>query len=94
MQFLVAGALGVVLVIAAHHGRVRREPPAPPPALDIGQPVTVRSWHRDGRARVAYRGTLWDAELADPNVSREAPLYIVATRGSVLVLSNTRPLQS
>jgi membrane protein implicated in regulation of membrane protease activity len=91
MQFLVAGALGLVLTMLAHHWRVSRVQPPAQPGLDIGQQVTVRSWRADGTARVAYRGTLWDAELASPDVSPDAPLYIVATRGSVLVLSNNRP---
>ncbi len=91
MQFLVAGALGVVLTILAHQWRVERMQPAPQPGLDIGQAVSVRTWRADGTARVFYRGTLWDAELASPDVARDAPLYIVDTRGSVLVLANQRP---
>ena len=92
MQFLIAGALGVVLTIAAHHWRLRRIQAPPQRGLDIGQQVSVREWHADGTARVAYRGTLWDAELARPDLPRDAPLYIVDTRGSVLVLSDHRPL--
>ena len=92
MQFLVAGALGVALTIVAHNWRVQRSMPPLQPGLDIGQAVQVREWHADGRARVAYRGTLWDAELAAPDVIRDAPLYIVATRGSILVLGNQRPV--
>lgn len=91
MQFLIAGALGVVLTIMAHQWRVQRVMPPPTPALDIGQPVVVRNWHNDGRARVAYRGSLWDAELATPDVDRERQLYIVDMRGSTLVLGNERP---
>ncbi len=92
MQFLIAGALGVVLTILAHHWRVERMQPPPQRGLDIGQPVSVRTWRPDGGARVFYRGTLWDAELAAPDVPRDAPLYIVDTRGSVLVLSDRRPV--
>jgi membrane protein implicated in regulation of membrane protease activity len=90
-QFLVAGVLGVVLVVLAHRLRLKRLQPPPTPGLDIGQVVTVRTWKPDGTARVTYRGTQWDAELASPDVARDATLYIVATRGSILVLSDRRP---
>jgi membrane protein implicated in regulation of membrane protease activity len=90
-QFIVAGALGVALTIVAHRWRLSRALPAPDPGLDIGQPVQIRTWNADGSARVAYRGSTWDAELESPAVSRTAPLYICATRGSVLVLSDRRP---
>lgn len=91
MQFLIAGALGVVLTIVAHRLRVQRVEPPPQRGLDIGQSVIVRSWRANGTARVAYRGSLWDAELASPDVPRDGTLYIVDTRGSVLILSNHRP---
>ena len=68
-----------------------RRPPPPQPSLDVGQAVHVATWNADGTARVAYRGSTWDAELAAPDVPRAETLYIVATRGSVLVLSDRRP---
>ena len=91
VQFGVAGVLGVVLTIMAHRWRLGRATPPPQPGLDIGQSVTVASWGDDGRARVAYRGSTWDAELASADVPRAETLYIVGTRGSVLVLSDRRP---
>ena len=91
VQFAVAGVLGVVLTIVAHRWRVGRASPAPQPSLDIGQSVRVASWNDDGRARVAYRGSTWDAELAAPDVPHAATMYIVATRGSRLILSDRRP---
>jgi membrane protein implicated in regulation of membrane protease activity len=91
IQFLIAGAVGVVLTFAAHHWRLRRAQPPQQAPLDVGQAVQVRTWNPDGTARVAYRGTLWDAELAAPATPRAETLYIVATRGSVLVLSDRRP---
>ena len=90
-QFVIAGVLGVGLTIAAHRWRLARATPAPDPGLDIGQAVQVKTWNADGTARVAYRGSTWNAELDSPAVSRTAPLYICATRGSVLVLSDRRP---
>ena len=91
MQFGVAGVLGVALMILAHRWRIGRASPPPQPGLDIGQSVRVASWNDDGRARVSYRGSTWDAELANPDVPRAETLYIVGTRGSVLVLSDRRP---
>jgi membrane protein implicated in regulation of membrane protease activity len=91
MQFGVAGVLGVVLTIAAHRWRLARATPPPQPSLDVGQAVHVETWNPDGTARVAYRGSTWDAELAAPGVPRAETLYIVDTRGSVLVLSDRRP---
>jgi membrane protein implicated in regulation of membrane protease activity len=90
-QFLVAGTAGVLLTIVAHRWRLSRTPAAPDRALDVGQPVQVKSWNADGTARVAYRGSTWNAELESPAVSRSAPLYIASTKGSVLVLSDRRP---
>ena len=89
-QFVVGGVLGVLSTYAAHRWRVRHAPPPQQP-LDVGQTVQVRQWRDDGTLRVAYRGTEWDAELASPVFARDAPLYIVAMRGSVLVLSDRRP---
>ena len=51
----------------------------------------MQAWNADGTARVAYRGTQWDAELASADTPRAETLYIVGTRGSVLLLSDHRP---
>jgi membrane protein implicated in regulation of membrane protease activity len=91
LQFGVAGALGVALTIAAHRWRLARASPPPQPSLDVGQTVHVQTWNADGTARVAYRGSTWDAELAAPDVRRADTLYIVAMRGSVLVLTDRKP---
>lgn len=91
VQFAVAGVLGVALTIAAHRIRLTRATPPPLPPLDVGQAVHVERWNADGTARVAYRGSEWDAELEDPGVARAESLYIVGLRGSVLILSDRRP---
>jgi membrane protein implicated in regulation of membrane protease activity len=93
VQFLVAGAFGVALTIGAHQWRLRRAPASPQAPLDVGQIVQVETWNPDGTARVAYRGSHWDAELATPDTPRARTLYIVATHGSTLVLSDRRPAQ-
>ena len=89
-QFAVAGVLGVVLTIAAHRWRLAHATPSLQPSLDVGQAVQVRAWNADGRARVAYRGADWDAEPATADTARAATMYIVATRGNVLVLSDRK----
>ncbi|SRR6266511_1111386 len=91
MQFTIAAVLGVLLTALAHQWRLRRATPPLQPPLDVGQPVQVRQWRDDGTLRVAYRGSEWDAELAAPDVARADTLFIVAMRGSVLVLSDRRP---
>ncbi len=91
LQYLIAGGLSLALTILAHQWRRRQPPPPAQDSLDVGQTVHVQTWNPDGTARVAYRGTLWDAELAAPATPHADTLYIVATRGSVLVLSDRRP---
>ena len=89
-QLLVGGGLAVIAVILAHQWRKARGTPPPQPPLDRGQSVRVDKWNPDGTARVVYRGTHWNAELA-PGQTRAETMYIVDTRGSTLVLSDTRP---
>ncbi|HET9045647.1 MAG TPA: NfeD family protein [Casimicrobiaceae bacterium] len=89
-QLLVGGGLAVIAVILAHQWRKARGTPPPQPPLDRGQSVHVDKWNPDGTARVVYRGTHWNAELA-PGQTRAETMYIVDTRGSTLVLSDTRP---
>lgn len=91
IQFTVAGVLGVVLTIVAHRWRLSRATPPQQPSLDVGQSVRVRTWNPNGSARVAYRGSEWDAELASPDVPHAETMYIVATRRSTLILSDRKP---
>jgi membrane protein implicated in regulation of membrane protease activity len=91
MQFAVAGVLGVLLTIAAHRLRLAKAQPPPQPPLDVGQAVRVQRWNPDGTARVAYRGSDWDAELAAPDTPRAETMYIVDTRANLLVLSDRKP---
>lgn len=91
MQMLIAGVLAVVGIAIAHRWRKRRGEPVPQPGLDVGQSVRVESWQPDGTARVLYRGTHWNGELASQQTPRRHTMYIVATRGSTLVLGAERP---
>jgi membrane protein implicated in regulation of membrane protease activity len=89
VQLIIGGVLTVAGTIAAHRWRLRRALP-PPASLDIGQSVRVLEWKDDGSARVNYRGTQWDAELAAPGVARAETMYIVGTRGSTLLVADRR----
>ena len=91
MQMIIGGALSALALAIAHSARKRiKVPPAMAP-LDRGQAVRVHKWNADGTARVEYRGTQWNAELAAPDTARATTMYIVATRGSTLVVSDRRP---
>jgi membrane protein implicated in regulation of membrane protease activity len=89
LQLVVAGVVAVVGTMIAHRWRVRRMPP-PTGSLDVGQSVRVLGWKDDGSARVSYRGTQWNAELADPGAARAETMYIVGARGSTLLIADRR----
>ncbi len=91
MQLLTAGVLAVVGTVVANRWRRRRGELPNLPGLDIGQSVRVESWQPDGTARVVYRGTRWSGVLARTETPRRDTMYIVATRGSTLVLDVERP---
>ena len=90
-QWLTAGTLGVVGVGLLESWKRRRGGAPRQPALDVGQMVQVQSWGPHRTARVSYRGTTWDAELATPDTPQADTMYIAATRGSVLILAASRP---
>jgi len=89
LQLVIAGVLGVGGTVVAHRWRLRRTLP-PAPSLDVGHSVRVLGWKDDGSARVNYRGTQWDAELATPDASRAETMYIVGARGSTLLIADRR----
>lgn len=91
VQLITAGVLAVTGTMLAHRWRLRRSQPLPQPGLDIGQSVRVQTWHADGTARVDYRGTQWNGVALSAQTPRRHTMYIVATRGSTLVLGDERP---
>jgi len=91
VQLLVGGVLAAIAVMVAHRWRTKQGKPSRQAPLDRGQPVTVEAWNPDGTARVQYRGTQWIAEVANSEVARTDVMYVVDTRGSVLVVSDRRP---
>lgn len=92
LQWLLAGVLAGAGIVALQRWK-RQSADARPvqQALDIGAPVQVLTWGPDRTARVAYRGTRWDAELASPDTPKAETMYIADMRGSVLILADRRP---
>jgi membrane protein implicated in regulation of membrane protease activity len=92
IQTLIAAVTGLVATSILHRSPFGR--PAKTSAsrdhnvnLDIGERVAVPAW-QEGRARVMYRGALWDVELG-PGALPEAGEYrIVEVQGSRLIVAN------
>lgn len=91
MQMLVTAAVAIAGSFTAYRWRRHRGSRPQDPAFDIGQAVRVQAWSPDGTARVAYRGSIWTAEPAQPDMARADTMYIVATRGSTLIIADRRP---
>ena len=91
VQLVVAAAIAVAGVFAAHRWRTTRGRTPMEIPHDVGQLVAVKAWQPDGTARVAYRGTLWSAVTAAPDTPRAESMYIVAIRGSTLVIADRMP---
>jgi len=90
-QLLIAGALSVAGTFAAYRWRQRPGVAPPEQSLDVGQTVRVATWKDDGTARVIYRGSQWDAELATAAGARTETMVIVGTRGSRLIIADRLP---
>ena len=90
VQFAVASVFTIVGISAAHKWRVTRAQPPQMPGFDVGQTVRVLEWRDNGTARVHYRGSQWDAELASADTPRAETMMIQDMRGSVLVLTAAR----
>lgn len=91
-QFLIAAVIGLLATGLLHRsrfGRPLKQDAARDPNvnLDIGQALTVDSW-TDGKARVMYRGALWDIDLAPGAFSGAGTFRIVEVKGSRLVVAN------
>jgi membrane protein implicated in regulation of membrane protease activity len=92
VQTIAAAMVGVLATALLHRSRFGR--PARSEAtrdrnvnLDIGQRVTVHGWD-NGRARVMYRGALWDVELGQGATPQAGDFRIVEVQGSRLVVAN------
>ena len=97
VQAVVACAVALAGAWAVHHWHIREGKGGSGSSnfLDRGQPVVLESYANEpaGLARVKYRGTSWDARLAQPD-GRPAPgatLYIDAMEGNTLVVVSAPP---
>jgi membrane protein implicated in regulation of membrane protease activity len=97
VQALVAGGSAVAGTWFVHHWHESRRTLNSKGSnfLDRGQPVVLDGWANEnaGIARVKYRGSLWDARVADaaarPTVG--STLYIEAQEGTMLVVAAAPP---
>lgn len=92
VQILVAAVIGVIATGLLHRsrfGRPMKQNSARDPNVnfDIGQSVQVDSWN-DGKARVMYRGAMWDIDLAPGAVAGAGAFKIVEVQGSHLIVAN------
>ncbi len=91
LQIIAAAVVGTILVIVLRQSRLGRRGDEvasesnPDLVIDVGQTVEVEAWE-EGRARVEYRGTQWDAIPEVPGSLATGVLKIKAIRGSTLVL--------
>ncbi len=92
VQMVVAAVVGVIATGLLHRSRLGR--PArgdaasdPNVNIDIGQSVQVDTW-ANGRARVMYRGAMWDVQLAPGALAEAGYFRIVEVQGNRLVLVN------
>lgn len=93
MQTIVAAVVGLVATGILHRSRFGH--PAkhnaardPNMNIDIGQRLTVEQWH-ERKARVMYRGAMWDVELGQGAVPEAGSFKIVEVQGSRLIVANT-----
>lgn len=85
-------AAGIGLIGTSWLWQRRRSQPAAENqgVLDIGQVVSVISWHDAERARVRHRGAEWDARLIAGS-AQSTTFYIAGIQASTLLLSDHPP---
>lgn len=91
-QLALAGLASIAGIVLLHRWKGKHTSDATNLSLDIGQPVEVLTWRDDGTARVFYREAEWDAELGTKDSGHKGVFYIKDIRGSVLVLTNRKPI--
>jgi membrane protein implicated in regulation of membrane protease activity len=91
-QLALAGLAGIAGIVLLQRWKSKHTSDATSLSLDIGQAVEVLTWRDDGTARVFYRGAEWDAELGTKDSEHKGVFYIKDIRGSVLVLTNQKPI--
>jgi len=97
IQAVIGSAVALLGAWAVHHWHTanRKANAGPSNLLDRGQPVVLEGWTNEpaGIARVRYRGTSWDARVADAAARPEtgSTLYIEGQEGSTLVVVAAPP---
>ncbi|WP_208277984.1 NfeD family protein [Massilia oculi] len=91
LQTLVAAVVGIgatMVLRRTRYARPGRGKAANDPSinLDIGQRVTVPQW-QERRARVMYRGALWDVELRAGLEPEPGDFEIVEVQGNRLIVA-------
>lgn len=91
VQLILAAAvavIGVFILRSIQYGQTQHQEAQKDPNinLDIGQLIHVGKWNPDRTARVAYRGSTWDVELAADEKMATGKFQIVALRGSHLIV--------
>lgn len=92
--FAILGVAGCIAYAQMRRQKQRR------PAFDAehlqnvneGQTVTVEHWDENGKARVFYRGAVWDAVAAKEQTKKKGLWEIVGMHGNTLVLKFLRDL--
>jgi membrane protein implicated in regulation of membrane protease activity len=92
VQIMIAAVIGVMATGMLHRsrfGRPIKQNAARDPNVnfDIGQSVQVEAWN-DGKARVMYRGAMWDIDLAPGAIAGAGAFKIVEVQGSHLIVAN------
>ncbi len=93
IQTIVAAVVGVVATGLLHRSRLGKPAKGNPARdrnvnIDIGQSISVPAWN-DGKARVMYRGALWDVELGQGAHPQSGDFKIVEVQGSRLIVANS-----
>ncbi|CAM2912828.1 NfeD family protein [Legionella worsleiensis] len=91
-QLTLAALASIVGIMYLYRWKSDHQAEANPFNLDVGQSVEVLAWKEDGTARVFYRGTEWNAEPESQEMNHKDIFYIKDVRGSVLVITNKKPL--
>ena len=92
-QAIVAAIVAVAGVVGVHRYKHTLTPKRMQ-GLDFGQPAAFESWvnKNAGHARVKYRDSLWDAQVAGDAAGEPGEiLYITSVDGNTLKVSKTRP---
>lgn len=95
VQILIAAVSSLISVFLLHYWRKNRlSSPKTDDSLEIGNRVHILQWKDTRHARVQYRGTQWDGELAPDAAGDESEYFITAVKGTILILHHQPPEQN